>query len=101
MKRTTAVVLFTLPLVACMPSSAPRSLYSGPPGATYQTFAEARHQCGAQVPSGTGDIVCSAFQACLASRGYSRSPTGEFDVTDAGTQLGDLLANVCGRTTYQ
>lgn len=92
MKRSAAIVLFTLPLAACLTISPP--LYSGPPGATYQSFIDTRYVCYQETATrqysaginqyggaatSTVAPTCSAFRACMASRGYFQSATGEFD----------------------
>lgn len=98
MKRSAAIVLFTLPLAACPLAACltppPLLLFSGPPGATYEDFEDARYQCaqettvtattvrGGRNPGFTFDTVapiCPLFNACLASKGYLENPLGEFD----------------------
>ena len=71
--------------------------YSGP--GTYQDFANARYQCvqetsarqsGAYVgqyggyANSTVMPTCSAFQACLASKGYYQDSNGRFNPQAAG-----------------
>jgi hypothetical protein len=83
---------FLLLLISC---AAPK--YTGP--GTFQEFANARYQCvqetsarqsGAYVNQYGGFAnssvmpTCSAFTACLASKGYYESSNGQFDPAAAG-----------------
>ena len=81
-------ILFLCPLLllsGCAPS-----IYSGPSGASFGDFAEARHACYTSLTkeaSGYIDtyggsynekVSCGAFTSCLASKGFRKNPNGRF-----------------------
>jgi hypothetical protein len=92
MKKISA--LFFLLLAGC---AVPVPKYDGP--GSFQDFVNVRYQCVLETSARTsGAFVnqyggasssrvmpsCSAFSACLASKGYFKSQTGRFDPAAAG-----------------
>lgn len=99
MKRSAAIVLFTLPLAACVMGS--QTFYVGPQTASFWDFADAQYTCVKQTTStqysaGIGQYggyaestvapVCSLYWSCMRAAGYERT-------TVPRDQAGALPAN--------
>ncbi len=98
MKRIAVLGVLTVTLAACVTTpEAEVFLYDGP--GPFQHFADAQYQCAREttvvevegfVVDGDGFVrseetrSCSLFVACMASRGYTRVPQGEFDPSSLG-----------------
>jgi hypothetical protein len=88
------MAIMTIVMTGCI---APPPKYTGP--GSFQDFANARYQCvretsarvsGAAIGQYGGSAKssvmpsCSAFTACLASKGYYESQNGKFDAASIG-----------------